>query len=300
MGRVNLVCVTPPIPLAIIGGSGFYEMPGLTAIEEVSLDTPFGAPSGAIQIGTLEGIRVAFLARHGKGHALLPSEIPQRANFWALKSLGVERVLAVSAVGSLRQDYRPGHLVTPDQLIDRTSGQRPQTFFGNGVVAHISFAEPFCTPLRLATRVAAEESGANVHRDGVYVVMEGPAFSTRAESDLHREWRADLIGMTALPEAKLAREAEICYALLAAVTDYDTWHDGHETVDARMVFETLRQNVAVCQSVVQHLAASLPGRDACGCRLALDSALVTAPAAISAENRRRLAPILARRIETTE
>lgn len=271
-------------------------MPGLTAIEEVSIDTPFGAPSGPIQIGTLEGIRVAFLARHGRGHALLPSEIPQRANFWALKSLGVERVLGVSAVGSLRQDYRPGHLVTPSQVIDRTRGQRPQTFFGNGVVGHISFAEPFCSPLRQATRIAAEAAGATFHRDGIYIVMEGPAFSTRAESELHREWRADLIGMTALPEAKLAREAEICYALLAAVTDYDTWHDGHETVDARMVFETLKQNVALAQSVVAHLAAGLPSRDACSCRYALDNALVTAPDAISSENKQRLGPILERRL----
>lgn len=275
-------------------------MPGLTAVEEISVDTPFGSPSGAIQIGTLEGIRVAFLARHGKGHTLLPSEVPQRANFWALKSIGVERVLAVSAVGSLRQDYRPGHLVTPHQLIDRTSGQRAQTFFGNGVVAHISFAEPFCSPLRLATRVAGEDSGTTVHRDGVYVVMEGPAFSTRAESELHREWRTDLIGMTALPEAKLAREAEICYALLAAVTDYDTWHDGHETVDARMVFETLRKNISVCQSVVTRLAASLPSRESCGCRLALDTALVTAPDAMSEENKQRLGPILERRLGSSE
>ncbi len=288
--------MTPPIPLAIIGGSGFYDMPGLTEIEEVSVDTPFGAPSDSFRIGTLEGIRVAFLARHGRGHTLLPSELPQRANIWALKKLGVERVLAVSAVGSLRQDYRPGHLVTPHQLVDRTGGVRPATFFGNGVVAHISFAEPFCAPLRIATRVAAEDAGANTHREAIYVVMEGPAFSTRAESELHREWRTDLIGMTALPEAKLAREAEICYAMLAAVTDYDTWHDGHETVDAQMVFETLQQNVALSQSVVKHLAATLPARDACTCKTALDAALVTKPDAISAENLERLGPILQRRL----
>lgn len=289
--------MTQPIPLAIIGGSGFYEMPGLSAIEEVSVDTPFGPPSDMFRIGTLDGVRVAFLSRHARGHTLLPSELPQRANIWALKTLGVERILAVSAVGSLRQDYRPGHIVTPHQLIDRTTGTRPNTFFGNGVVAHISFAEPFCSPLRLATRQAAEEvAEAHVHRDGVYVVMEGPAFSTRAESDLHREWRADLIGMTALPEAKLAREAEICYAMLAAVTDYDTWHDGHETVDARMVFETLRQNVALSQKVVRKLAAALPSRSECACPNALDAALVTSPEIISAENRERLGPVLARRL----
>ncbi|MEO8539227.1 MAG: S-methyl-5'-thioadenosine phosphorylase [bacterium] len=288
--------MTPPIPLAIIGGSGFYDMPGLSDVEEVSVDTPFGAPSDSFRIGTIEGNRVAFLARHGRGHTLLPSELPQRANIWALKKLGVERILAVSAVGSLRQDYRPSHLVTPHQLIDRSSALRPSTFFGGGVVAHISFAEPFCPALRVAARVAAEAAGANVHREAVYVVMEGPAFSTRAESELHREWRADLIGMTALPEAKLAREAEICYALLAAVTDYDTWHDGHDTVDAKMVFETLLQNVALSQSVVKHLAASLPSRDSCPCGSALDAALVTRPSAISAENREKLAPILERRL----
>lgn len=292
--------MTQPIPLAIIGGSGFYEMPGLSAVEEVTVDTPFGAPSDTFRVGLLDGVRVAFLSRHGRGHTLLPSELPQRANIWALKSLGVERILAVSAVGSLRQDYRPGHVVTPHQLIDRTTGFRPNTFFGNGVVAHISFAEPFCGPLRLAVRQAAEESAAHVHREGVYVVMEGPAFSTRAESELHREWRADLIGMTALPEAKLAREAEICYAMLAAVTDYDTWHEGHETVDAQMVFETLKQNVAASQSIVRNLVSELPARSSCECAGALDSALVTAPESISKQNRERLGPVLARRLGAHE
>ncbi len=292
--------MTQPIPLAIIGGSGFYEMPGLSAVEEVTVDTPFGAPSDTFRIGLLDGVRVAFLSRHGRGHTLLPSELPQRANIWALKSLGVERILAVSAVGSLRQDYRPGHVVTPHQLIDRTTGFRPNTFFGNGVVAHISFAEPFCAPLRVAVRQAAEESAAHVHREGVYVVMEGPAFSTRAESELHREWRADLIGMTALPEAKLAREAEICYAMLAAVTDYDTWHDAHETVDAQMVFETLKQNVALSQAIVRKLVGALPGRTECECNRALDAALVTAPGSISKENRERLGPVLARRLGGSE
>jgi 5'-methylthioadenosine phosphorylase len=272
-------------------------MPGLTNIEEVAVDTPFGPTSDTFRIGSLDGTQVAFLSRHGRTHTLLPSELPQRANIWALKKLGVERILAVSAVGSLRQDYRPGHLVTPHQLIDRTAGIRPATFFGNGVVAHISFAEPFCGPLRLAARQAAEEKDAHVHREGVYVVMEGPAFSTRAESELHREWRADLIGMTALPEAKLAREAEICYAMLAAVTDYDTWHDGHETVDAQMVFEILRQNVALSQSVVRQLAANLPPRDGCSCSTALDAALVTSPESLSPENRVKLEPIFARRLQ---
>lgn len=283
------------IPLAVIGGSGFYDMPGLSQVEEVVVDTPFGATSEPIRIGTLEEQRVVFLARHGRGHVLLPSEIPQRANFWALKSLGVERVVSVSAVGSLRQDYRPGHFVTPHQLIDRTKGERASSFFGNGVVAHIAFAEPFCSALRMAARQATEAAQATVHRDGVYVVMEGPAFSTRAESELHREWRADLIGMTALPEAKLAREAEICYATLAAVTDYDAWNEGH-TVDATTVFATLANNVATAQKAIRELAKALPTRDGCECHKALDTALVTQPSAISAENRERLRPILARRL----
>jgi 5'-methylthioadenosine phosphorylase len=291
--------VTTAIPLAVIGGSGFYHMPGLTEVEELSIDTPFGLPSDAIRVGTLEGIRVAFLARHGRNHVLLPGELPQRANFWALKSIGVERVLAISAVGSLRQDYRPGHIVTPHQFIDRTRGQRPHTFFGQGVVAHIAFAEPICPALRIAARQAAETAGATVHREGVYVVMEGPAFSTRAESELHREWRADLIGMTALPEAKLAREAELCYATLAAVTDYDAWNEGN-TVDAAKVFETLARNVEVSQLAVRELAKGIPTRDGCECAHALDSALVTAPEAISDESRSRLEPILRRRLGARE
>jgi 5'-methylthioadenosine phosphorylase len=291
--------VTGSIPLAVIGGSGFYDMPGLGAIEEVEVDTPFGRPSDAIRIGMLEGTRVAFLARHGRGHRLLPSELPQRANFWALKELGVERVVSISAVGSLRGDYEPGHMVTPDQLIDRTNGGRPATFFGNGVVAHIAFAEPFCPAMRAAAAAGAVAAGATVHRSGTYVVIEGPAFGTRAEGELQRGWGASIVGMTALPEAKLAREAELCYATLAAVTDYDAGHAGHEAVDARTVFETLRQNVATAQEAVRNLARSLPGREACGCSRALDAALVTAPEMIDEENRRRLGPILARRLGVT-
>lgn len=291
--------MTGSIPLAVIGGSGFYDMPGLGAIEEVEVDTPFGRPSDAIRIGTLGSTRVAFLARHGRGHRLLPSELPQRANFWALKQLGVERVVSISAVGSLRGDFEPGHMVTPDQLIDRTNGGRPATFFGAGVVAHIAFAEPFCPAMREAARGAAATAGATVHAGGTYVVIEGPAFGTRAEGELQRGWGASIVGMTALPEAKLAREAELCYATLAAVTDYDAGHAGHEAVDARTVFETLRQNVATAQEAVRNLALALPGRDACGCATALDAALVTSPEAIDEENRQRLGPILARRLGVT-
>ena len=287
------------IPLAVIGGSGFYEMPGLGSTEDISIETPYGPTSSVIRTGEIGGTRVAFLARHGEGHRLLPSELPQRANFWALKQLGVERVLAVSAVGSLREDYAPGHLVTPDQLIDRTHGTRPATFFGSGVVAHVSFAEPFCAVLRGATAAASASAGAETHKRGTYVVIEGPAFGTRAEGELQRGWGASIVGMTALPEAKLAREAELCYALLAAVTDYDAGLGEHEAVDARTVFDTLKRNVTLSQDVVRELVRMLPERDGCGCGTALDAALVTDPEAIDEEARRRLGPILQRRLGVT-
>ncbi|MGI8925404.1 MAG: S-methyl-5'-thioadenosine phosphorylase [Tepidiformaceae bacterium] len=285
------------VDLAVVGGSGLYEMPGLRAIEEVAIDTPFGAPSDAIRIGELEGRRVAFLARHGRHHSLLPGELPQRANFWALKSLGVERVLAISAVGSLRKDFRPGDLVLPDQIIDRTSGQRPSSFFGEGVVAHVGMAEPFCQALRVAALAAIGETGAPAHDRGAYVVIEGPAFGTRAESELYRQWGAAIVGMTALPEAKLAREAELCYAIIATVTDYDAWHAGHEPVDAKTVFAVLQENVERSREVVRLLAKTPPRQGGCACVTALDAALVTPPAAIGAAARERLSPILARRLQ---
>jgi 5'-methylthioadenosine phosphorylase len=287
--------VAQRIDLAVLGGSGFYEMPGLEAIDEIVVDTPFGAASDAIRVGTLEGRRVAFLARHGRHHTLLPSEIPQRANFWALKSLGVQRVLAVSAVGSLREDYRPGDMVVPDQLIDRTRGQRPATFFGQGIVAHVGFADPFCPVLATAVALAARSAGAPVHEGGSYIVIEGPAFGTRAESELYRSWGASVVGMTALPEAKLAREAEFCYAVLAAVTDYDAWHSEHEAVDATTVFAVLKKNVEASREAVRQLVASLP-EGACACHTALDAALVTRASAISDETLRRLGPILERKL----
>jgi 5'-methylthioadenosine phosphorylase len=288
--------VHPHISLAVIGGSGFYDMPGLDAVEDIVVPTPFGATSDAIRVGTLDGMRVAFLARHGKGHRLLPSELPQRANIWALKSLGVERILSVSAVGSLREDFRPGELVVPDQLVDRTRGTRPQTFFGEGVVAHISFADPFCPQLRRLVGDAATSAGGAAHRAGTYVTIEGPAFGTRAESELYRSWRMDIVGMTALPESKLAREAEICYTTLAAVTDYDAWHTEHEAVDASTVFRVLQRNVAAGQAAVRELVRTLPVSRDCACGAALDSALVTPPGAIPAEARERLAPLLSRRL----
>ena len=285
--------MTQSIDLAVLGGSGFYEMPGLSAVEELCVETPFGAPSDAIRVGDLEGRRVAFLARHGRHHTLLPSELPQRANFWALKSLGVERVLAVSAVGSLREDFAPGDMVVPDQLIDRTRGARPATFFGDGLVAHVGFADPFCPELRQA--IVAGDS-ARLHRSGTYVVIEGPAFGTRAESDIYRGWGASVVGMTALPEAKLAREAEICYAVLAAVTDYDAWHSEHDAVDAATVFTVLQRNVEASREAVRQLVKALPLPGACSCRHALDSALVTGPGQAPAETVARLQPILNRRM----
>lgn len=285
-----------PVAFAVLGGSGFYEMPGLSEVEELSIGTPFGPASDSIRIGTLEGRRVAFLARHGRRHSLLPSELPQRANFWALKSIGVRRVLGVSAVGSLREDYRPREMVVPDQLIDRTAGLRPATFFGDGVVAHVAMGAPFCERWREETVAAARATGTAVHEGGSYVVIEGPAFGTRAESELYRGWGASIVGMTALPEAKLARESEVCYAILAAVTDYDAWHSEHEAVDAATVFKVLQQNVEASREAIRRLAATASDGDGCHCQVALDSALVTRPGDISAAARERLGPILARRL----
>lgn len=284
--------MTEPVQLAVIGGSGFYQMDGLSAIEQVRLSTPFGEPSDAITVGELDGVRIAFLPRHGAGHRLTPSELPVRANIWALKSLGVEYVISVSAVGSLREEIAPLHLVIPDQLIDRTHG-RPSTFFGRGAVAHVAFAEPYCPNLRRTLYTRAVDAGATAHDGGTYVVMEGPAFSTRAESELHRSWGADLIGMTALPEAKLAREAEICYAAIACVTDYDCWHASEESVTVELVVQNLLKNVEMAKRIVRATAARLPDRS-CPCPFALQDAIMTDRALIPAEVKRDLAPIAGR------
>jgi 5'-methylthioadenosine phosphorylase len=276
---------------AVIGGSGFYQMDGLSDVEEVRIDTPFGLPSDNLVVGRLEGERVAFLPRHGVGHRLLPSEIPARANIHALKQLGVELILSVSAVGSLREDIEPLHMVVPDQLIDRTRG-RVSTFFGEGIVAHIAFADPFCPELRTLLAEATREAGATVHRGGTLVVIEGPAFSTRAESNLYRSWGADIIGMTALPEAKLAREAEICYAILACSTDYDVWHDTHEDVSAEMIVANLLRNVQLSRNAVRLALQRLPDIRSCGCSHALRDAIITPLELAPEEIKRRLAPIL--------
>ncbi len=278
--------------IGIIGGSGLYGMAGFEEADEVALETPFGAPSDALHIGTLEGRRVAFLARHGKQHRLIPSEINYRANIYAMKMLGVERILSASAVGSLREDLHPRDVVLPDQFIDRTR-LRASTFFGDGVAAHVSFGDPICPEVRTALLNAAVGAGARAHDGGVYVCIEGPAFSTRAESMLYREWGADVIGMTNLQEAKLSREAEICYATMALVTDYDCWHEEEEDVSVEALIENLQVNSRVAQKSIARAIRDLGARhDACRCAHALRDAIITPLDAISKEARQRLGPLL--------
>lgn len=266
--------------LGVIGGSGLYDLPGLTDVRESAIETPFGAPSAPIVTGTLGRTRLAFLSRHGRGHWLNPTEVPYRANVWALKSLGVTHLLSISAVGSLREDLPPRTAVIPDQIIDRTVS-RARTFFDEGIVAHVSMADPFCEPMRQALHDAASGQAAPVHAGGTYIAIEGPQFSTRAESNLYRRWGADVIGMTAMPEARLAREAGLCYATLAMVTDYDVWHETEEDVSVEVVQRVLRDNVAFGQQVIATLAEmGLPERT-CDCARALDNAVITDPAVIS-------------------
>ncbi len=281
------------LTIGIIGGSGLYAMDGLADVREVTVDTPFGAPSDAIVRGRLAGSELLFLPRHGRGHRLLPSEIPFRANLWALKHLGAERVIAVSAVGSLREEIAPGHLVVPDQFLDRTRG-RIGTFFGAGIVAHVAFGDPVCGALSQALLASARRLGATVHAGGTYVCMEGPQFSTRAESELYRSWGADIIGMTNLQEAKLAREAEMCFATLALATDYDCWkQDAHEVAIAD-VLAVLNANVALAKQVVHDVVPTLRPDPGCACGRALEHAIITDRAAIPARVKRDLAPIIGR------
>jgi 5'-methylthioadenosine phosphorylase len=278
--------------LGVIGGSGLYELPGLADVERVRVRTPFGDPSDELVVGRLGAVRLGFLPRHGRGHRLLPSELPFRANLYALKKLGATWVVAVSAVGSLREDIAPGHVVVPDQLIDRTRGRTDEsTFFGRGVVAHVQFADPFCAPLSRAVAGAARGEGATVHEGGVYVCMEGPQFSTRAESNLYRSWGADVIGMTNLQEAKLAREAEICFATLALATDYDCWRTGHADVAIDEILAVLAANVDLARRTVATVAGTLPDRSACACARALENAIITSRDAIPTQVKRDLAPI---------
>jgi 5'-methylthioadenosine phosphorylase len=279
------------IAIGIIGGSGLYDMVELTGREERRVETPFGEPSAPYVIGTLRGKRVAFLARHGIGHRLMPSELNFRANIFGFKKLGVEYILSASAVGSLKEQYKPLDLVIPDQFLDRTRG-RISTFFGNGLVAHVGFAHPFCAPLSEIACGAAQAAHATVHKGGTYVCMEGPQFSTLAESRLYRSWGMDIIGMTNLQEAKLAREAEICYTTIALVTDYDCWHPDHDQVTVDMIIANLTQNARTAQQVIASAVDRLPFERKCECASALKHALITRPEAVTADVRARLAPLV--------
>jgi 5'-methylthioadenosine phosphorylase len=277
---------TPRATLGVIGGSGLYELDGLSDVETVRLETPFGQPSDEYVLGSASGCRIAFLPRHGLGHRLLPTELNFRANIHGMKQLGVSQLLSVGAVGSLCEEIAPGHVVVPDQFIDRTF-DRHATFFGGGVVAHVQLGDPVCSRLAAAVTVAARGAGATLHEGGTYVCMEGPQFSTRAESNLYRSWGAAVIGMTNLQEAKLAREAEMCFASLALATDYDCWHESAAEVDIASILAILHGNAALARSTVVALAGSLPGGD-CRCRHALEGAIVTDRAAIPAEAKERL------------
>ena len=281
------------VTIAIIGGSGLYHMDGLTDVSERTVETPYGPPSDDIVVGTLHGRRVAFLPRHGRGHRINPSHVPYRANIYALKTLGVERIVSVNAVGSLREEITPMDIVIPEQLIDRTR-HRPDTFFEDGIVAHIAFAEPFCPEMRRVLATAAADSGARVYDGGTYIAMEGPQFSTRAESLLYRSWGAHIIGMTVIPEAKLAREAEICYGVVAFVTDYDCWHPGHDSVTTEVIFRNLLKGVDTARAILSHVVESMPADRSCGCGSALSDAIVTAANLVPAETAQRLAPIAGR------
>ncbi|MCL6429251.1 MAG: S-methyl-5'-thioadenosine phosphorylase [Anaerolineae bacterium] len=282
----------PSARIAVIGGTGLYRMEGVTDIEEVSLETPFGPPSDAIVLGRLAGESVAFLPRHGRGHRHSPSEVPSRANIYALKSLGVERIISVSACGSLREEIAPLDVVIPDQLFDRTKGIRPATFFGEGVVAHIGFADPFCPDLSAVLYETARDQGVRVHRGGTFVVIEGPQFSTRGESEVYRQWGMDIIGMTALPEAKLAREAEICYATLAMVTDYDVWKVSEEPVTVEVVVRNLQQNVQTAQAIIRSAVQRIVRERTCPCPHALENSIITDPAAIPPARKEQLALLI--------
>ena len=267
--------------VGVIGGSGLYDIEGLKSVRKVRVRTPFGVPSDAIITGLLDGISVAFLSRHGRGHRLNPSEINYRANIYALKSLGVSRVISVSAVGSMKESIRPGDVVVPDQFIDLTK-RRVSTFFEGGIVAHVAFGEPICATLAQALASSGQQLGATLHRGGTYLCIEGPQFSTKGESRLYRQWGVDVIGMTNMPEAKLAREAELCYATIALVTDYDCWHETEATVTVEGILATLRHNVALAKRMLRAVVPSLVECPTCPCHRALDNAIVTAPKSIAA------------------
>ncbi|MBC7875900.1 MAG: S-methyl-5'-thioadenosine phosphorylase [Anaerolineales bacterium] len=275
------------VSIAIIGGSGLYHMSGLQDAKEHNIDTPFGKPSAPVVVGSLDGTSVAFLARHGIGHHITPTEVPYRANIYALKSLGVERVISISACGSLREDYAPGHIVIPDNIFDYTK-DRARTFFGEGLVAHIGVADPFCTDLSDQVEMAVRETSATTHRGGAFITIEGPRFSTKAESNAYRAWGMSIIGMTASPETFLAREAEMCYTVMAHVTDYDVWHESEAPVTVEMVIQTLNKNTQVAQDAIRNLVRGLKTERNCQCGQALSTALITDPKVIPAGTRKKL------------
>jgi 5'-methylthioadenosine phosphorylase len=277
----------PQARIGVIGGTGLYDIEGLTEVKEVRPETPFGRPSDVIIVGKLGGVGIAFLPRHGKGHRISPTEVPSRANIYALKSLGVEFIISSNSCGSFKEELRPGHLLIPDQVIDRTRG-RVSTFFTDGIVAHIPFADPFCPVLGDIIYKAARDSGAIVHKGGMFIAMEGPAFSTRAESRLYKSWGADVLGMTVLPEAKLAREAEICYASIACITDYDSWHEANEAVSVEAILTTMRNNIDFAKKTISLAAGRMPEKRECGCASALGGAIVTDEKVIPAEQKKKL------------
>jgi 5'-methylthioadenosine phosphorylase len=281
------------VKLAVIGGSGVYDMEDLSDVEERTVPTPYGDPSDSIVLGTLAGTRIAFLPRHGRGHRLTPSEVPYRANIWALKSLGVERIISISACGSMKHKYEPRHIVIPDQIYDNTK-KRDYSFFGDGLVAHIGIAEPFCPHLRGVLYQAAQAAGGTVHFGGTFITIEGPRFSTRGESTIYRSWGVDIIGMTAVPEAQLAREAEICYATMAHVTDYDVWHEEEEAVNVEMLIANLMANAALSKTTIADLVPLLGEERPCDCGSALSTAIITQRDVIPEEKIEELGPIVAK------
>ena len=283
--------------IGVIGGSGLYEIEGLTDIEEVRLETPFGDPSDVYITGILEDVKMVFLPRHGRGHRLLPSEVPYRANIYGMKKLGVRRIISVSAVGSMKEEIVPGHIVIPDQFFDRTHGKRASTFFGQGVTGHIQFADPVCPELSRVLYDAGQRAGATVHQGGTYLCIEGPNFSTRAESMIYRSWGVDIIGMTNIPEARLAREAEICYGTVALATDYDCWHDGHDDVTVEAILAIINQNVAMARNLIVQAVRALSGAPRCECGESLKFAIMTDRSLIPEQTRRDLDVILGKYLE---
>lgn len=284
----------PQAKIGVIGGTGLYQIEGMTELKEIHLETPFGVPSDSIITGKLDGVGIAFLPRHGRGHRILPGDIPARANIYALKSIGVDHIIAVNSCGSFKEDLKPGDLLIPDQVIDNTK-DRISTFFGDGVVAHISLAEPFCPELSQVLYQCTQEAGGRVRLKGTYITIEGPAFSSQAESRLYKSWGVDVVGMTITPEAKLAREAEICYSSICCVTDYDCWKEECVTADA--IVSYMKQNVAMARKIIKLAVHRVPGKGTCACHMALKDAIVTAPAVMTLEQKRKFNLLIGKYLE---